>query len=149
MRIVRIKDVKDDTVFQRMETLDEVNLTDWEERNTIFEACKGDINIITEWFNTIGIKYDSIEIRNNKIHYIINNIELDLFDLSHGERMLLYLIACKQFNKKVAIKGLFERLGTRLTNVVAETLLDYENLIIVLYNVNLDDCFEKYMVEEL
>jgi hypothetical protein len=62
---------------------------------------------------------------------------------------MLYLIACKQFNKKVIANGLFEHIGSRLESVIENNLLDYDNLVVVIYNAHLTKTFMKYLVEEI
>lgn len=102
----------------------------------ILEAAHYDINTITEWFNTIGIEYSNIEIiTNGYIIYKVKEESLMLADLSSGERLLLYLLACKNKGENgILVRSLFERLGSRLTKVVKNNLFSYNGLVVVYYN---------------
>lgn len=58
-----------------------------------------------------------------------------LADLSSGERLLLYLLACKNKGENgILVRSLFERLGSRLTKVVKNNLFSYNGLVVVYYN---------------
>ena len=102
-----------------------------------------------KWFKIIGIKYDSISINGNAILYKVGDKELGLSDLSSGERLILYLLACKVSDKPIVVQSLFERLGNRLEQVVYDNLLDYKSLTVILYNAYIQKAFDPYFVKEI
>lgn len=79
------------------------------------------------------------------IAYSVNNKTLSLSKLSSEERFILFLMACKKIDASVLAIGLFERLGKRLTDVVYNNLIDYNNLVVLLSNVYLNKKFSQWM----
>ena len=133
-----------DLTFDDYITIDKVYYTYRHERELIVSACKNNVNILKEWFNIIGIIYDTLVIREDgSIVYTVNKERLSLEDLSSGEQTLLYMLAYKALNKKIVVVGLLERLQTRLTKVLVEQFKDYD-LIIVMHGSALKECTIPY-----
>lgn len=149
MKIIKYQDIKDDGIFQKKEVISDINFLTSEEGMEVLQAANSDINTLEKWFYIIGIKHDSIKINGQQIVYSVGNVELSLAQLSSGERILLYLLACKVSNKPIIVKSLFERMGNRLENVVYNNLTDYENLTIILYNADIKPEFTPYFVKEI
>lgn len=112
----------------------------------IYKVCNGNMLNLGTMFNQIGIKFDRIQImQEDYIAYSVNNKTLSLSKLSSGERFILFLMACKKIDASVLAIGLFERLGKRLTDVVYNNLIDYNNLVVLLSNVYLNKKFSQWM----
>lgn len=125
-----------------------VSFLDSDQVAFIYKVCDGDMSNLCSMFNQIGIKFDSIQImQEDYIAYSVNNKTLSLSKLSSGERFILYLLACKKVDISVLAIGLFERLGKRLTDVVYDNFLDYNNLVVLLSNVYLNKKFSQCMEE--
>lgn len=149
MKIVKYKDISDDSILQTMTVISGVTFLIKEQCMEVLNAADNSKDKLKQWFDIIGIKYDELNVEGKNINYIVNNTELSLSDLSSGERLLLYLLACKISNKPLVVKSLFERLGNRLEQVVFENLSDYTNLIVIVYNAYPKKEFEQFFVKEI
>lgn len=149
MRYIEVSDIKDDSILQRRDYINNVTFLDSDTCNIVIEACNSDLNILKLWFNKINIEYTDIFIVHNKIYYTIDDMTLCLSDLSSGERYALYLIACKQLHKDLIAASVFERLGRRLEAVVTSIVKDYDELTIIVYNAILPKELHQYRVKEL
>lgn len=99
------------------------------------DAANHSEDTIKDWFSIAGVTYNKLKLtKNNVIYTVEDGSELILSDLSTGEQLVLYLLACKQNNEKIAMHGLFERLDGKMVQRIENQLIDYENLIIILYN---------------
>lgn len=97
----------------------------------VWNACNKNIETLIKWFDTIGIKYNSIGVYGNNITYSIDGEELLLSSLSSGERMLLFLLACKEVNKPVVVIGLLENLDDDHAKIFQDNLLNFNGLTIL------------------
>lgn len=148
MKIIDIKNV-DDSIFQKNNLIKGVSFLDMEDCMFIYTASKGSISVIKSWFDKIGVIYDSIYFVGKMVVYTVQNVELTLSNLSSGERYILYLLACKNVNKKVIAVSLFERLGSRLEHVVYNEFKDYDFLVVITYNFIIDPDFKYLCVKEV
>lgn len=135
MKIIRNQNIKDTSVLLKYRVIENINFLNKDDCKFIVESANHNINTIKKWYDIIGIQYSNIEIiANNYIIYTVNNESLMLADLSSGERLLLFLLACKNVNEQnILVRSLFERLGSRLTDVVCNNLTDYEGLTVISY----------------
>lgn len=114
------------------------------ETEVILKACKNNVNKLKEWFNIIQIKYDKLEIWENRmVIYYVDGMKLSLQDLSSGEQTLLYMLAYKELKEPILVYALLERLGKRLAKVVVEQFRDYD-LVIVLIGSGLQECMVPF-----
>lgn len=150
MKIIRIDNIKDDTILQRMSYINGVTFLDIDQRKTVIDACNKDVNTLKSWFKIIKINYNDIVIHDNDVSYSVNNTsDLTLSDLSSGEKFLLYLLACKATEQPLIAAGLFERLGSRLEGVATNIIKDYDKLILIYYNAYLPMEIRQFEVEDL
>lgn len=149
MRIIKIQDIKDDSILLSKTVIDGVTFLIYQECLEVVQAANFELCTVEKWFKIIGIKYDSISINGNAILYKVGDKELGLSDLSSGERLILYLLACKVSDKPIVVQSLFERLGNRLEQVVYDNLLDYKSLTVILYNAYIQKAFDPYFVKEI
>lgn len=148
MRIIRINDIKDITIFQRLHTVNNITFLQHEQIHLVIDAAN-DVDTLKMYFDKVGIKYDDLMIAQGIIMYCVDGVWLPISELSGGERYILYLLACKKSELKVIAHGLFECLGDRLTNIALNEFSDYKNLIIVQYNYVLSGNMLKYVVKEI
>ncbi|MCM1222807.1 MAG: hypothetical protein NC548_50955 [Lachnospiraceae bacterium] len=136
MKIINNKYITNTQELLNYRVIDGISFLNRDDQKFIVDAANHDIDKIKEWFNIIGIKRDDISIMaDNYIVYTVNGKTLMISDLSSGERLLLYTLACREVNKQgIILKSLFERLGSRLTKVAEEVLKDYNNIIVIWYN---------------
>lgn len=114
------------------------------EIDKVLEACKHDANKLREWFDTIQINYDSLEIiENNYIVYYINGEKLSLQNLSSGEQTLLYMLAYKELNEPILVWALLERIGKRLADIIVKQFKNYD-LTIVMIGECIQECMLPY-----
>lgn len=143
MRIINC-DKYDKLNFSEYTSFGKVYFNNKHEIDVVLTACRKDVNILKEWFDTIQIKYDTLEIIGDRlIIYTINGIDLGLQDLSAGEQTLLYMFAYKELGNKLLVRGLLERLGERLTKVLVEQFKDYD-LTILMIGSALRECTLPY-----
>lgn len=147
MKIVNYDKISD-KVLRTSECVNGITFLSSEQNDLIIETAK-DADRLKQWFDRIGIKYENIDIIGSRFVYKVGDKQLDLSDLSSGEKYILYLMACKQVNKEIIAQGLFERLGSRLEKVVLENFADYDALTVVVYNALLPKEFKPYFVEEI
>lgn len=147
MKIVKYTDISD-RKLRTSNCIDGVTFLLSDEHELVKEAAVN-VETIKKWFDIVGIKYDNINMIGNRFIYNIGDKQMDLSELSSGERYIIYLLACKKLGKHVIAQGLFERMGSRLEGVIFNNLMDYENLIVVTYNAILTKEFKEYMVEEV
>lgn len=132
-KLINIEDVDKD-FLRRNYNIDNVSFLAMEDCSFVYNSCNGDMDAIRGWFDKIGIKYDSLSFVGELLVYSINGKQLLLSDLSSGERYLLFLLACKNVNRKVVALSLFERLGGRLEDLVYNEFKDYDNLTVIIFN---------------
>lgn len=147
MKIYRCEDFKRIELDGFYDIKKRIDLISKSEVRNILNACNYNEETLKNWINLIGVNCESVKILDEAILFTVNNKELMISRLSSGERMILYIIACKKLNKKLVIHSLFERLGKRLRNVLDDVAYDYENLVVILYNTGVTDKLKKYIVE--
>lgn len=147
MKIYRCQDFAKLQLEEYYEIKKSINLVSREEIMTIINACDHDEETLKDWINILGVNCQSVKILNVGIIFTVDNTDLLISELSSGERMILYIIACKKLNKKLVIHSLFERLGRRLRDVLDDVAYDYENLIVVLYNSGVTEKLRKCLME--
>lgn len=137
-------------LYTKYVIIDGMSFTDREDCQLVIDAANSNIETIKKWFDIIGIKYSNIKIVSSYAIYTVgDNKDLMLADLSSGERLLLYILACKTLNKQnLLVQSLFERLGTRLTDVCYDIIRDYEDLTVVYYS-KLPVIFKEFEVDAI
>lgn len=136
MKIINNKYITNTQELLNYRVIDGISFLNRDDQKFIVDAANHNTDKIEEWFSIIGIKHDNISIMaDNYVVYTVNNKTLMVSDLSSGERLLLYTLACREVNKQnIILKSLFERLGSRLTKVAEGILKDYNNVIVIWYN---------------
>lgn len=149
MKIISLDKIYDTDIYNRARVIDEMSLSDFEDRLKIVIAANYSKETIEDWFKAIGIQYDSLMVTKNNVIYTVDGEELTLTELSHGERYLLFLMACKVTDDVVIAQSLLEVLGHRLRMVLYEQLYDYTNLIIATLNAYPPEYLIKFKVERV
>ena len=148
MKIIDIRYV-DDSVFMNKSVKNNVLFLNSDDCKFIYEASNGNIDVIKNWFNIIGVCYDDVYFIGKLLVYKVDDVVLALPDLSSGERFILYLLACKYVNKEVIVVSLFERLGSRLERVVYNEFKDYDLLTVIIYSFIISPDFKYLCVKDM
>lgn len=147
MKIYMEDDFNINEFYDSYEIKKEIRLVSPIEIENILKACNNDKLVLKKWIRLIGVDCDDVMILYNNAMYRLDDKLLALSQLSSGQRIMLYIIACKKLEKKLVIHGLFERIGTYLRGVLDDVVYDYENLVILLYNSGPTEKLSKFMVE--
>lgn len=149
MKIIRLDKLRHTDLYRRSRVIKEMSLKDFDDRLKIVEAAKHSNETMEKWFKAIGVQYDTLHVTKANVLYTVGDVELTLTELSHGERYLLFLIACKVTNDVIIAESLLEILGYRLRRVLYEQLRDYDNLIIATLNAYPPEYLIQYKVERV
>lgn len=123
-----------------------INFTDTHERKLVSEYIhKFGITNFSHLFDIIGIKYSSIADNGMSYYLPDKSIELELYELSSGERSLLYAFMLNDLNRKLILVGLTERIDETHRIMLDTNNKRLSNLVIL---VNINDSFNIALLKK-
>lgn len=148
MKIISITKV-DESIYNNDAYIKHSLFSKEEDFHFVYEVSGGDISVIKAWMDKIWIKYDTVYFINERVMYTINGVELTLSDLGSGERMLLYLLACKAAKKELIIGSLFERMGGKYEYFVYDEFKDEDFLTVIIFNYIIPREYKYLLTDEI
>lgn len=148
MRVIKYINI-DTKEISQYKIVKNVDLLSSDQVDLILKSCNRDANVLRNMFNTVGIEYNDLLITNGTVLYKLDDKLYHISELSHGEKYMLYLLACKKFNLKIIADGILEILGNRLVRLFEQEFSNYTELIVVWYSLILSRELRKHLVMEI